>query len=135
MKIFIDTGAFIAIAVENDKHHRAAKEFYYQIKNSGGKFITTNFVICETINYLRIKISHHVAVFFRENIYKSSIMEVVALSFSMEDAAFQIFKKYNDKDFSFTDCTSFSVMKSKKLSRAFAFDRHFEQYGKLIRLP
>ena len=135
MKVFIDTGAFIALTDTNDKYHRAAKEFYYQIKNSGSKFLTTNFVICETINYLRARISHHIAVFFRENLYKSSIVEVIFVSSPMEEAAFQIFKKYDDKDFSFTGCTSFSVMRSKRISRVFAFDKHFEQYGKFIRLP
>jgi predicted nucleic acid-binding protein len=53
----------------------------------------------------------------------------------MEDAAFTIFKQYADKDFSFTDCTSFSIMKSLNLNKAFAFDKHFEQYGNFNRLP
>jgi predicted nucleic acid-binding protein len=54
---------------------------------------------------------------------------------SIEDAAFTIFKRYTDKDFSFTDCTSFSIMKSLKLKSAFAFDKHFEQFEGISRLP
>jgi len=41
----------------------------------------------------------------------------------------------SDKDFSFTDCTSFSIMSSLKLKGAFAFDKHFEQFEGIGRLP
>jgi predicted nucleic acid-binding protein len=44
-------------------------------------------------------------------------------------------KRYTDKDFSFTDCTSFSIMRSLKLKSAFAFDKHFEQFEGIGRLP
>ncbi|MBI5054401.1 MAG: type II toxin-antitoxin system VapC family toxin, partial [Chloroflexi bacterium] len=36
---------------------------------------------------------------------------------------------YNDKQYSFTDCTSFVVMQKRKLRDAFTFDHHFEQMG------
>ncbi len=135
MRLFIDTGAFIALTDADDKYHLDAKKFYTELKNDGGKFLTTNFVICETINYLRARISHNIAVSFRENIYKSSVIEIIHITSAIEDEAFRIFKQYNDKDFSFTDCTSFSVMKNRRLNKAFAFDKHFEQYGNFKRLP
>jgi len=136
MKIFIDTGAFIALTDADDEHHSNAKHFFKEeIKTTGRKFLTTNFVVCETINYLRAKISHNTAVSFRDNLYKSHVIEVVQVTPAMEDEAFRIFKHYNDKDFSFTDCVSFATMKAKRLKEAFAFDRHFEQYGNFKRLP
>lgn len=89
----------------------------------------------ETMNYLRARISHHIDVLFRENLKKSAFIEIVIVAPSMEEAAFNIFKRYADKDFSFTDCTSFSVMRSLKLKGAFAFDKHFEQFEGIGRLP
>ena len=52
-----------------------------------------------------------------------------------EDAVFSVFKRCLDRDFCFTDCTSFSVMRSLKLKRAFAFDKHFDQFEGISRLP
>jgi len=135
MKLFVDTGAFIALADADDENHKAAAAFYRNSKKKGTRFVTTNFVVCETMNYLRSRISHQVAVLFRENLNKSGFIEVIRVTPSIEDAAFVIFKQYKDKDFSFTDCTSFSIMRSLRLKKAFAFDKHFEQLEGISRLP
>ena len=135
MRVFVDTGAFIALTDADDENHKAAKTFYRSAIEKGARFITTNFVVCETINYLRARVSYNVAVVFRESLKKSGIVETVNIIPPMEEAAFSIFKLYSDKDFSFTDCTSFAVMKSLRIGNAFAFDRHFEQIEGIKRLP
>jgi predicted nucleic acid-binding protein len=43
--------------------------------------------------------------------------------------AWDIFDNFQDKNFSFIDCSSFAVMKELNIQKAFAFDRHFEQFG------
>lgn len=135
MKLFIDTGAFIALTDMSDENHQAANNFYIKVKEKGIKLVTTNFVVCETMNYLRAKVSHEVAVAFREGFKKSSLFEIIDITPLLDEAAFRIFKQYADKDFSFTDCTSFAAMQFLKLRKAFAFDKHFEQYDNLERLP
>ena len=135
MKLFVDTGAFIALTDADDENHKAAASFYRNAKEKGTRFVTTNFVVCETMNYLRARISYNIAVLFRENLKKSGFIEIVTVTPSIEDAAFTIFKRYTDKDFSFTDCTSFSIMRSLKLKSGFAFDKHFEQFEGIGRLP
>lgn len=135
MKLFVDTGAFIALTDADDENHKAAASFYRNAKEKGARFVTTNFVVCETMNYLRARISHQIAVLFRENLKKSGFIEIVTVTPAIEDAASTIFKRYTDKDFSFTDCTSFSMMRSLKIKEAFAFDKHFEQFEGIGRLP
>jgi hypothetical protein len=109
--------------------------FYRSSKEKGARFLTTNFVVCETMNYLRARVSHQIAILFWESLKKSGFIEMITVTPSMEDAAFAIFKRYQDKDFSFTDCTSFSAMRALKLKKAFAFDKHFEQFEGISRLP
>lgn len=135
MRIFVDTGAFIALADASDEHHEEAKKFYSEAKEQGARFVTTNFVVCETLNYLRGRVSHSLSVKFREKLYQSSAIEVIHISEDVEDEAFGILKRYADKDFSFTDCTSFAAMRALKIKKAFAFDRHFEQYSDFKKLP
>jgi len=45
------------------------------------------------------------------------------------EASWQWFDRYHDKEFSFTDCASFAVMKRLKLKTALTFDKHFTQAG------
>lgn len=122
MKLFIDTGAFLALTDADDQNHKAAAAFYRNVKEKGIRFVTTNFVVCETINYLRARMTHDIAVFFLENLKKSGFIKMITVTPPIEDAAFSIFRQYTDKDFSFTDCTSFSIMRTLKLKSAFAFE-------------
>ena len=46
-----------------------------------------------------------------------------------EQRARDIIFRYEDKDFSMVDCISFALMERLSISYAFAFDRHFAQYG------
>lgn len=135
MKVFVDTGAFIALADAADENHKKAREWYEQARAKGARFVTTNFVVCETLNYLRMKVSHEAAVGFRDGLRKSGLFDIIDISLRLEDEAFRIFKQYADKAFSFTDCTSFAAMQSLKLKNAFAFDRHFDQISGFQRLP
>jgi len=135
MKLFVDTGAFIALTDADDENHKAAAFFYRSAKEKKMRFVTTNFVVCETMNYLRARISHDIAVHFRENLKKSCFIEIITITPPNEETAFNIFKRYADKDFSFTDCTSFAIMNSLKLKSAFAFDKHFEQFEGISRFP
>jgi predicted nucleic acid-binding protein len=52
-----------------------------------------------------------------------------------EDRAWQILKSYTDKDFSYTDATSFAIMERLGFKTVFAFDEHFDQYGRFSIVP
>ena len=57
MKFFIGRGAFIAVMDGDDENHKAAAALYIDSREKRIRFVTTNFIVCETINYLRAKIS------------------------------------------------------------------------------
>lgn len=46
-----------------------------------------------------------------------------------ELAALDLFARFADQEVSFTNCTSFALMRRHRLSRAFTFDRHFLAAG------
>jgi predicted nucleic acid-binding protein len=41
--------------------------------------------------------------------------------------AYRVFCRYDDKAWSFTDCTSFVLMQRMRIVEAFALDEHFRQ--------
>ena len=53
----------------------------------------------------------------------------------MRTGAREIIYRYDDRDFSLVDATSFTVMQRLHVTRAFTFDRHFAQYGLTVLTP
>jgi len=43
--------------------------------------------------------------------------------------AAELFRRHDDKEWSFTDCVSFAVMRELKIADAFTTDNHFAQAG------
>ncbi len=64
-----------------------------------------------------------------EEVRASRLVRVEYLTLDWIEAAWVLFKRYGDKDFSFTDCTSFVLMRKLGLREAPAFDGHFTQAG------
>jgi len=128
-KVFIDSAAFVAISNKNDQFHKMAVEINKSLLISKVRYITTNFILDESITILRLRIGHASTVDFHEKIIKSGLIEIIHISELIEEQAWHIFKKFSDKEFSFTDCTSFAVMKEHKITASFTNDHHFEQMG------
>ena len=66
---------------------------------------------------------------FGEKLRQSKTVQVLHVSEYIEEEAWKLFKQYSDKNFSFTDCTSFIIMRQLKLLSVFTNDHHFEQMG------
>jgi predicted nucleic acid-binding protein len=64
-----------------------------------------------------------------------NILRIIWIYEDIAAQTWQIFEQYNkDKQWSFTDCTSYVVMKEQSITEVFTFDHHFSQMG-FIRLP
>ena len=46
-----------------------------------------------------------------------------------------IFQQFRDKEWSFTDCTSYVAMQRLRIKSAFSFDHHFRQFGTVTVVP
>jgi predicted nucleic acid-binding protein len=128
-RIFVDTGAFVALEDADDEHHQAALQFQASLLPRLTRLVTTNFVLDETYTWLRMNIGHAKAVGFGRRVRNSKLLQIQLISDEIEQLAWDIFCRYDDKEFSYTDCTSFAVMQLLSLDTAFAFDRHFRQFG------
>ncbi|MEW8959054.1 MAG: hypothetical protein AB2448_08080, partial [Moorella sp. (in: firmicutes)] len=69
VKIFIDTGAFIALGWEKDPYHEIAVNFYRSHRNKWRMF-TSNYIIAETYTWLRYHTSSLHALSFLETVKK-----------------------------------------------------------------
>jgi hypothetical protein len=56
-------------------------------------------------------------------------LSILRPDFGVERAALSYFRKYADQAVSYTDCTSFVLMKQHRIADAFTFDAHFSLAG------
>lgn len=121
--LFVDTSAFYALADDADRCHRAAKTFLASLHRKGRSLLTSTDVFDETVTLLRYRLGHGPAVAFGQKLLTSKWCRVIEVMEETRQSAWDIFVRYVDQSFSFTDCTSFATMKSMRLLEAFTFDR------------
>lgn len=133
--IFVDTSAWFALEAEDEKNHQRAQRFLAEIAlGSRGILVTTDYVLDETLTLLQSKKRLAAALTFIEKVRKSKSIRVFWVDESVFEKALVLFRKTNDSLWSFTDCTSFALMKDLTIAEAFTFDSHFTQAG-FQRLP
>ena len=128
-KIFVDTGAWFAIADKSDQYHNQAVGVYPRLFKDNDYLTTTNLVIAETYILIRRTMGHKPAVTFLRNIGASPRVAKIYSDQTLEQDAQNILGKYQDQDFSYADAVSFATMKHHGIDRAFSFDQHFITAG------
>lgn len=127
--IFIDTAGWVACADEADPAHRRAVAARDGWLEAGGVFVTTDYVVNETLTLVRMRLGLEAAETWWRQVDGSQRLQWEFISLARADKARELFFRYRDKDFSFTDCTSFVVMRELRLREALTTDRHFVQAG------
>jgi len=134
MRVFAGTGAWCALYDRSDVHHVRASAFLREIKRQKVQLITSDYVLDESLTLLRFRAGHREAVEFGRWMLQSPLVKLINVDEKTWQSAWDLFVRYDDKHFSFTDCTSFAIMKQLGLTNAFAFDHNFEQAG-FVMLP
>jgi predicted nucleic acid-binding protein len=128
-RIFVDTGAWIALADGSDDLHDRALTIYPTVLQAGNRLVTTNLVIAESYNLIRRRVGHQAAMQFLESMRTSPRLDRVYSDQSLELSGEAILRRYADQAFSFVDAVSFAAMLALDIDEAFAFDNHFVVAG------
>ncbi len=134
-RIFVDTWAWYALINDGDSSHHIVEQTNSRLLNEKYVFVTTNYVLGETVTLMRYKVSHSMALDFWHSIQElvqDGLVELVRVSEVEEVTEWEIFEKYSDQDFSFVDCTSFAVMQNLSISEVFTGDHHFATMGFIL---
>lgn len=127
MRVFIDTSAFCALTIPKDQHNQRAKTIYKQIQKEKIILFTSDYVLDEVYTLLKNRDAHATAVKFMNQFEKCGA-NVLRITEHIEESAKTIFKKFDDRKLSFTDCTSFALINHPDIEAVFAFDEHFKYH-------
>jgi len=130
--IFVDTSAWFARIIPTDKNHSAAVAW---MDRNSEPLLTTDYVVDETLTLLKMRKHVSCALALGEALFSGKLTCLHYLDPEEIREAWTVFEQYKDKNWSFTDCTSKVVMERVGVHTAFAFDRHFHQFGSIEVVP
>ena len=123
MSLFVDTSAWYAAAVTDDRSNARARE----ILSAGEPLLTTDHVLVETWSLLRHRVNRRAAERFWEGLRGGGATLEPVLAADLE-AAWSIGRTFAGQDFSIVDRTSFAVMERLGLDRVASLDDDFAVY-------
>jgi predicted nucleic acid-binding protein len=126
---FVDTGGWMACADGADPAHVHCRTARDRALETGHVLVTTDFVADETLTLIRLRLGLEAAEAWWQQIERSPRLRWERVDSDRFEKARHIFFRYGDKDYSFTDCTSFVVMREMRLTHAITTDHHFRQMG------
>lgn len=120
--IFVDTGAWFASAVAEDINHQAAAQW---LDHNREPLISTDYVVDESLTLLKARGQPNAALGLGEQWFEGRIATIHFLAEDELRQAWETFRRFADKEWSFTDCTSKIVIEKLGIAQAFSFDEHF----------
>lgn len=128
-EIFVDTSGFYSLLVQAEGMHEEAAEFMARAARERKRFITTDYVLDESVTLLRARGHGELLVPLFETMDASSAVRVEWTTPQRFHETRTFCLQHADKAWSFTDCLSFVVMRDLELREALTSDIHFEQAG------
>jgi predicted nucleic acid-binding protein len=122
-----DSSAILALVDADDADHSRAVAVARQIAADTRPSFITNYIEAEAHALLVRKLGRAIA---RQWLLTGGLPVVRVLP-AEEERAKEILIRHNDKDWTLCDAISFAVIDGRHVARAFTFDRHFRQYGRI----
>jgi predicted nucleic acid-binding protein len=127
--VFVDTGAWIALAISADPLFPRAEEAWAELERKGTRLYTSLPVVIETFTFLERNAARDVALAWKDALSRIPLLKILECSTRDLGQAWAYFERRDLHKLSAVDATSFVLMTKHKLRRAFAFDHHFAKAG------
>lgn len=128
-KVFVDTGAWIALAEERDPLHARARAQWEVMERAGARIVTSVPVVIETFTFLDRRGSRGLALRWKGSLGGLSRFEILGCVPADLADAWRVLDRKEFRKLSLVDGTSFVLMRRHRIRTAFAFDVHFSIAG------
>lgn len=126
---FVDSGAWIALALSRDPLHARARDQWNRLREAGARLHTSVPVVIETFTFLERNANRDVALAWKDSIYAPGIVKILPCELRDLEESWAYFRRKDLHKLSAVDATSFAIMKRARMRVAFTFDHHFAALG------
>lgn len=127
--IFVDTGAWIALALMRDPLHARARDMWERLLGAGARFHTSVPVVLETFTFLDRNAVRDVALTWKDSLKTVARLKILPCTAKDLEQAWPYFERTDLHKLSAADALSFVLMTQRRIRVAFAFDSHFATAG------
>src|SRR6516165_3009916 len=127
--VFVDSGAWIALALSRDPLHARARGQWDLLQGAGAKLYTSVPVVIETFTFLDRNANRDVALSWKEAVYRPGTATILPCELRDLEQSWEYFRRADLHKLSAVDATSFAIMKRARIRLAYAFDHHFAVVG------
>ncbi|HEX9563959.1 MAG TPA: PIN domain-containing protein [Gemmatimonadaceae bacterium] len=128
-RLFVETSGWYALIDRRDAWHANAAQQVATLLDARGRLVTTDYVVDESCTLARARAGCVAANRLLDVSKQTGALDWGWIGAERFARAEVCFRKHSDHGYSFTDCTSFVVMRELKLARVLANDAHFTQAG------
>ena len=127
--VFADSAFLYALVDRHDSVHRAAVKRLRALVLGQRPLICTDYVVAEALTLAKSRAGSLAALRLMDRLEATALVGIEWIGPDRFAASKAFFRKHSDHDYSFTDCTSFVVMRELKLRDALTTDAHFVEAG------
>jgi hypothetical protein len=128
-RLFVDTAGWMAMADSKDPLHLTSVHTRDGWLEKDGILTTSNYIVDETLTLIRMRLGIEATEKWWTMISESPRCKVEWIDPERAEKAVRWFFGWKDQSFSFTDCTSFVVMRELVIEKVLTGDRHFSAAG------
>ena len=127
--VFADAAYWIALTFPQDSLHPTALKIAADIGSRS--IVTTEMVLTEYLDGTATRGRHirENAIKFVRGLYEIKLIEIVPNSSELFQQAVRLYAERTDKNWSLTDCASFTICSGNGIDEVLTHDQHFVQAG------
>ena len=127
--VFVDSGAWIALALSRDPLHAQAREQWDLLRAAGARLHTSVPVVIETFTFLDRNANRDVALAWKDSVARPGTLNILPCDLRDLQRSWEYFRRGDLHKLSAVDATSFAIMKRARIRLAYTFDHHFAAVG------
>lgn len=127
--VFVDTSGWYSLIDRRDGGHSETAALVQRLIKGGTRLVSTDYVLDEACTLAKARSGSTAALRLLELVDRTAALDLEWIGPERFERARSLFRKHHEQAFSFTDCTSFAVMRERRITDAITTDAHLRVAG------
>jgi len=127
--VFVDTWGWYVMIDRRDPAHEKVASLVRNLIQDGTRLVSSDYVLDESLTLAKARAGSEAALQLLALAESTAALDLEWVGSERFERAKRNFRKYRDQTFSFTDCTSFELMRERGIEEAITRDDHFRIMG------